>query len=99
LFGSAEDESTPPKKPRRMLRGDEYPATVSIVLPADGRRAECSVVVKRPEHQCDRVAIPIVPDVIDHVLLVVHLAGFDEDSREPARPTDTPKGVWWNKQQ
>jgi hypothetical protein len=97
LFGDTEDGSKPAKKPRMRLRGEEHPSTVAIVIPAFGRRGECTVAVKRPEHPCDRMAIPIVTDVMDHVLLFMHLSGFDEEVNEVARPPGTPKGVWWNK--
>jgi hypothetical protein len=95
LFGDTEDELQPAKKPRMRLRGDEHPATVSIVVPAFGRRAECTVEVKRPEHPCDKMAIPIVPEVMDHILLFMHLSGFDEEVTDVAKPAGTPKGVWW----
>jgi hypothetical protein len=98
LFGDVENVSKLGKKPRMRLRGDEHPATVSIEIPAFGRRAECIVAVKRPEHPCDRIAIPVAPDVMDHILLFMHLSGFDEEMHEVARPMGTPKGVWWSKQ-
>ncbi len=35
---------------------------------------------------------------MDHILLFIHLSGFDEEMHEVARPMGTPRGVWWNKQ-
>lgn len=96
LFDDSE-QSPLMQKPRRKLVGPGLPPTVSITIPAVCDRGEFQLWVQRPTHPSDRLAIPIAPESIDHVLFYMHASGF-EDAKPRARPDDAPKGVWWNKQ-
>jgi len=95
LFARCQNVAEPKAKvPRRKL--DSAATTVTITVPAFGDRASREIVVKRPVHPRDRLALPIEADVINHVLLYMRSAEFD--CSDGFKKQSSVKGVWNNKQ-
>jgi len=99
LFQQAAVVEPRPKKPRK--RQPDASVTVEIQLPAVADLAARPLRVKRPSHPCERLAVPLDTGALQHILLYIHMSGFDLQKKQKVAWQDIqekPAGAWFNKQ-
>ena len=89
-------EAPPTKRARKQT--EEAPATLDVLIPGVANSGPRLVKMKRPAHPCERLAIPIEPAAIEHVLLYIRMGGFDVSMKTKEGMQGKPVGVWFNKQ-
>jgi len=88
------DVAAPPRKqPRAKAAKLQDSPTVTVSY---GDDVEKKVLVKRPAHPCDRLAIAMNAESLENVFSYLRMAPFAEESAP--KKIDDRVGVWYNKQ-